>query len=352
MTRNFFFQAKDLPVLQNRVYNTPEEAIACPKGDVRLSQNSETGIVFNSAFQPEKVVYDKNYQNEQAFSAHFSNYLQDVAEIIEKYSQCKAVLEVGCGKGTFTEMLRNRNLNVTGIDPAYEGSAPHIIRKPFSTSLGLSGDVIVLRHVLEHIANPFDFLKEIAASNGGKGLIYIEVPCLDWIVQHNAFYDIFYEHVNYFRLSDFTRLFGTIYESGRLFGDQYLYIAADLATLGENLNEKKETVFIPPKFFSGIDNAIKIIEQTPTSNHIIWGAASKGVLFSLYLQRAGYKMDFAIDINPAKQNKYLPVTGLHVLSPESAFEHLKPGDVIFVMNPNYFDEIKSQGGPDYDYWLC
>ena len=37
--------------------------------------------------------------------------------------------------------------------------------------------------------------------------------------------------MNYFRLSDFTRMFGNVIESGRLFGGQYLYVLADLATL-------------------------------------------------------------------------------------------------------------------------
>jgi len=40
-----------------------------------------------------------------------------------------------------------------------------------------------------------------------------------------------------------------------------------------------------------------------------------------------------------------------VLSPDSAFEQLKPGDVIFVMNPNYLEEIKGKGGAIYQYIL-
>ncbi|REN21137.1 methyltransferase domain-containing protein, partial [Mycobacterium tuberculosis] len=98
--------------------------------------------------------------------------------------------------------------------PAFEGESPHVVAAPFSRALGLSADTIVLRHVLEHIPQPFEFLKEIADANGGQGKIYIEVPCFDWICRHGAWFDIFYEHVNYFRATDFERMFECVHEAG------------------------------------------------------------------------------------------------------------------------------------------
>ena len=62
-------------------------------------------------------------------------------------------------------------------------------------------------------------------------MIYIEVPCFDWIIEHGAWFDIFYEHVNYFRLDDFRRAFGKVIHAGRSFGGQYLSVIADLDTL-------------------------------------------------------------------------------------------------------------------------
>ena len=351
MSHNTILEISNLPVLQNRVYNTQTEAMACVRGDIRLAQSPVHGIVSNTAFQPEKVIYDKNYQNEQGCSAIFTRHLNQVVSIIEKHGAGKTILEVGCGKGTFTEMLHARNMPVTGIDPASEGNAPYVIREPFSPELGLTGDVIVLRHVLEHIAHPFEFLKQVTTANGEKGLIYIEVPCLDWIMENHAWFDIVYEHVNYFRLPDFNRFFGKIIHSGRFFGGQYIFVVAEIASFGLIDSVNSEAISAPSDFFSGLDDALDIIAQTPGRLHVVWGAASKGTLFSLHLHRRGHIPDFAIDINPAKQDRYLPATGLQVLSPESAFERLRPGDVVFVMNPNYLDEIRSQGGTNYQYVL-
>ena len=81
----------------------------------------------------------------------------------------------------------------------------------------------------------------------------------------------------------------------------------------------------------------------------IWGAASKGVIFSIHMLRAGAAIGLAVDINPAKQGRYLPVSGIYVSSPEQAMDLLKPGAHIFVMNSNYLPEISAQSRNQFNY---
>ena len=50
-------------------------------------------------------------------------------------------------------------------------------------------------------------------------------------------------------------------------------------------------------------------------------------------------IDHVVDVNPAKQRKYLPGSGLLVLSPEEAAKRM--AKTVFVMNPNYLDEISA-----------
>ena len=69
------YRVEQLPVFQNRMFRTREDAIACPKGDVVLVQDSQTGLISNRAFDPSLMVYDADYQNEQAVSAIFSTHL-------------------------------------------------------------------------------------------------------------------------------------------------------------------------------------------------------------------------------------------------------------------------------------
>jgi hypothetical protein len=56
-----------------------------------------------------------------------------------------------------------------------------------------------------------------------------------------------------------------------------------------------------------------------------------------------------IDINPAKQGKYLPGTGLLVRSPTQALPSLPQGSTIYVMNSNYLDEIKKMSAHAFEY---
>lgn len=331
------YRSEQLPVFQNRMFTSREEARECIRGDMLLVQDMQTGLIFNQAFQPELLQYDEHYQNEQAESAVFRAHLEQVAEIIEKHFHGNQLIEVGCGKGYFLEYLEKRDFKITGLDPTYEGDNPSIIKKYFTAELGLHADAIILRHVLEHIKNPIEFLAQLCESNGGQGKIYIEVPCFEWICQQRAWFDIFYEHVNYFRLGDFNRIFSHVYESGHTFAGQYLYVVADLATFQKPEKIDLDTFSFPGNFLDSINGySQNLLKQGPSA---IWGGASKGVIFSLFMQRLGANIDFVIDINPAKQGKYLAASGLRVCSPQEALQQLPPGADIYVMNGNYLDEI-------------
>jgi len=336
-SHNKIYQVEKLPVFQNLMFSSKEEARNCIKGDMDLVQDLETGLVFNQAFNSDLMNYNSNYQNEQAVSITFRKHLDHVSTIIQKYFQSYSLIEVGCGKAHFLEHLQGLGFKIVGIDPTYEGTNPLVIKEYFSTNTGISADGIILRHVLEHVQNPIEFLKQIRDSNGGSGRIYIEVPCFKWICDHCAWYDIFYEHVNYFQIHDFHQIFGTIYESGHLFGGQYMYVVADLSTIRQPKFYNKAE--LPEEFLNSINQYATQIESLGDKSVAVWGGASKGVIFCLLMQRLGIEIDSVIDINPAKQGKYLAGTGILVQSPVEGIKKLPQGANIFVMNSNYLGEI-------------
>ena len=336
------YQVRDLPIFQNRMYPSRSEARNCPRGDVVLVEDLSSGLVYNQAFRPEVMDYDSNYQNEQGVSQLFQQHLTGIADLIEHTMGRNRLVEVGCGKGLFLELLATKGFDVSGFDPTYEGTNPRVAKEYFSEKLGIRGDGLILRHVLEHIRNPVDFLHQLRDANGGGGLIYIEVPCFDWICEHNAWFDIFYEHVNYFRLSDFQRIFGRIIEAGRTFGGQYLSVVADLSTVRRPKYDAQDPVSFPHDFLNGL-------RPRSLDRAAVWGGASKGVLFSLMMERAGADVELVIDINPAKQGRYLPASGLQVHSPDEGLARLSDGATIYVMNSNYLPEIREMSGNRFNY---
>ncbi len=339
------YSQSNYPVFQNKMYVSRDAARSCSRGGIRIVEDLKTGLVHNAAFNPALIVYDTHYQNEQAYSGRFRVHLDAVAEIVLQNLGRENLVEVGCGKGYFLKMLQERGATISGFDPTYEGDNPAIQRCYFGPDVGVQCRGLILRHVLEHIPDPYRFLTALRDANRGEGRIYIEVPCLDWICRERAWFDIFYEHVNYFRLTDFHRMFRSVVESGRLFSGQYLYVVADLASLRAPQIDLQDRVDFPADFTRNL-TALQRDRKRP---FVVWGGASKGAIFSLLCERAGCPVDRVIDINPAKQGWYLPATGLEVMPAEAGLAGLAPGATIYVINPNYLEEIKEMSNNSFTY---
>ena len=98
------------------------------------------------------------------------------------------LLDVGCGKGEFLEVVRRRGWQVTGIERS-TGMAAHAAK-----ALGLevfcgtleqarwsegAFDVVTLNMVLEHIDDPHRLVSQVARLLNDHGLLFVEVPNMD-----------------------------------------------------------------------------------------------------------------------------------------------------------------------------
>lgn len=98
----------------------------------------------------------------------------------EKYSQAKdlldllpvksgRLLDIGCGQGHLAGLAKRRGFEVTGIDPLVNVSLEEYRAKR-------KFDVIILKHVLEHISNPKPFLKKIHRLLVSRGILLVACP--------------------------------------------------------------------------------------------------------------------------------------------------------------------------------
>src|ERR1700743_1205200 len=233
------FKQEKVPVFQNKVYSSTEEASSASFGTVELVQSKTSGFIFNRAFDPSLMDYDENYQNEQGNSRVFQEHLYSVLEQLKNFGLSgKKIVEIGCGKGVFFRMMQKEGLDCWGYDPPYEGTDPRIIKEYFSVENNdIHADVIIMRHTLEHIPNPFSFVHEIAEANNYKGMLFVEVPTFDWILKKRAFWDIFFEHCNYFTEASLGSMFDDAI-TGNFFGGQYIYLWADLSKLRDEIPQQ------------------------------------------------------------------------------------------------------------------
>ncbi|HAN79147.1 MAG TPA: hypothetical protein DCQ31_15965 [Bacteroidales bacterium] len=326
-----------LPVFQNKVYNTEREAKNANTGIFSLTLCEKCGFIFNRTFDQNLMNYNTDYHNEQEFSAVFDLHLNQVQSIISKHTNKNSkLIEVGCGKGHFLSKLKKEGFSITGFDPAYEGTDNAIIKDYFSEKYSnIDAELIILRHTLEHIEFPLQFLQNIAKANNFKGKIYIEVPAFEWIANNRAVWDLFYEHCNYFTKNTLYNLF-TKSEHGFLFGEQYQYLVADLESIKTLIEPSAEIRRFNLDFtFSAINQEIKDLIRF--TNTIIWGGSSKGVTFLNILGQLSQNIKTVIDINPKKSGKYIAVTGHKIILPEN-FDFTKT-ETVLVMNGNYLPEI-------------
>lgn len=321
------FEQRGLPVLQNKVYNDPESARLTTLGDVELVRRSD-GLVHNRNFVPELLKYDQSYQNEQAHAPPFRDHLRLVADYVSPYLG-KEILEIGCGKAAFLEVLRDLGNKVRGLDPAYEGADPSVERRDFDSSYdGPAFDFVVLRHVLEHVPEPWKFLGLIAGHARRGCKIYVEVPCFKWSAQHGAFFDVFYEHVNYFVEDLLCSAFSNVLDVRHLFGGQYLCLVAELTSLRTPSCEHETP---STALMSDWRRRLLLFLALQERPLFVWGAGAKGTTLTNVAWKEGLPIAALIDINPAKQGKFVGLSGVPVVAPSDV-----PRDcTVVVMNSMY-----------------
>jgi SAM-dependent methyltransferase len=330
-----------------------ENALHADCSDVVLQIHGKEGIVVNANFNPGLMNYDTNYQNEQNYSHYFRQY---IGEVMDKFTsrvqgKDKKIAEIGCGKGYFLELLHAAGFNVIGFDPTYEGDSSLVVKEYFDKRFtGLGIDIFLLRHTMEHIPEPFSFLQTIAKANGYQGKIFIEVPTLDWILEKKSFWDIFYEHCNYFTEKTFANFFEKA-ETGRLFNGQYMYLFADLADLKKDIEQFVITEADLRFNFDVLQQewADKLHRNAP-GGIVIWGAGAKGSTFLNLLDPEKRLVKYVVDVNPKKQNKFIAHTGHQIISPEE-FRDMNDIGTVIIMNENYKSEITKFPGKDYIQYL-
>ncbi len=112
-------------------------------------------------------------------------YHRRILHLIEQYKISGSMLEVGIGAGFFLELAQQQGWNIQGIEPSEAAcryvsqtvSVP-ICNETLETAhlTPKSIDTIVLRHVLEHIAEPQMFMRELRRILKDDGLMCLVVP--------------------------------------------------------------------------------------------------------------------------------------------------------------------------------
>lgn len=355
-----FLLRERVPVHQNLLMRDQAAAMDIPRGDLALVACHDCGFIFNRAFDPRKIMYGEDYENTQACSPSFNEYLDGLVRhmILERNVRDCQVVEVGCGNGLFLRKLvtyEGAGNRAYGFDPSYTGPASEldgrlkfITRYYDSECADVAADVVICRHVIEHVPRPLSLLRDIkkALTHAPAARIFFETPCVEWILRNQVIWDFFYEHCSYFTARSLTTAFEAVgfeVESvTHVFAGQYLWLEARLpATKPVVRKEPGETAALAKAFARAEadlrrDWEQKIQSLAANEKVALWGAGAKGVTFANLIDSQRHWVDCIADLNPLKQGHYVPGTGHPIVS----YQELDARGVksAILMNPNYWQE--------------
>jgi hypothetical protein len=321
------------------------------------------GFVFNAAFDPTLLSYGDDYDNNQNHSPAFAAHVDKlVSELVGPGGLRNVrVAEAGCGDGAFLRRLIGPpdygNVGF-GFDPAYRGPDTELggrlnFYRTFydKRAAELAVDAVISRHVIEHVPAPLNLLSAVRlAATQSTARVFFETPCVNWILEHEVVWDFFYEHCSLFTLESLGYAFRAagfeVTVSRHVFGEQYLWVEAkpapgpQIASPGSGRTTDLAARFAVAERDCREHWSALLDHLTPDGPVAVWGAGAKGVTFCNLLDPTATRLRCLVDVNPAKQGRFLAGTGHPIIGPDDAIgagvRH------VLVLNPNYMNEIRTK----------
>lgn len=351
---------RPVPVLPNAVYASREAALGVDRAAIELRQCLSCSHVYNAIFDEERVRYAPDgYGNPLGASAVFRAYQSALVQgLIERFGlQGRAAFEIGAGDGGFlTELVESGMASGTGLDPSsadarlLDGAVELSARQLSDADRG-TADLLVMRHVLEHLADPGGLLRQSSGvlREQGPAAAYLEVPNGGFALGPRGVWDVIYEHPSVFTARSLATLVQraglTVEDISSAYDNQFLQAfvrrsqpSAAAVQPGESPSMEGEVAVFSDEFATATAAWSDLLAARAERNNptVIWGAGSKGVMFCNLVATG---IETVIDANPAKQGRFIPGTGQPIEGP-SALDGSRDL-LIIVMNDAYLDEIKS-----------
>ncbi|HEY9188666.1 MAG TPA: methyltransferase domain-containing protein [Ignavibacteria bacterium] len=287
-----------------------------------------------------KKIFKKLYKEQEStysISQKISSYIQNlITQLSNKYnlSSKSTILEIGCNDGSllhyFNKIIGCKTL---GIEPSthfkdiWDYYGLNVYNEFFtSKTLGKINkkiNLIILRHVLEHISDLNEIIENIASILTKNSILIIEVPYLKTIINSQRLENISHPHINYFSIKSMNELISKFSLGIKEFnivptdgGSILFHIMKNYKTDKSILDNIIEKDFIKLKdFYIKRKYEITKILKEYSKNEIVGaGAGAKGSHL-IYLFELEKFIDIVFDVQSNFFNKYIPNTKI-VIKPE------------------------------------
>ena len=314
----------------------------------------------------------------KSWLAHAERYVEKTAERFDIGAD-SYVVEVASNDGYLLQYFHQRGVPVLGIEPcANVAAAGEKVGVPalvefFGADLarrlaseGRRPDLIVGNNVLAHVPDLRDFVGGLKALLAGDGVITMEFPHLQQLVDFNQFDTIYHEHFSYFSLTAVADVFRR--QGLRIFdveelpthgGSLRIYAChtddpdkQDSPAVTELLDREATAGFTDLAVYRSFEQKVHrtkrellkfLISAREEGKRVAgYGAPAKGNTLLNYCGVRTDLVEFTVDRAESKQNTLLPGTRIPVFGPEK-IEEEKP-DYILILPWNIKDEIVGSMG--------
>ncbi len=339
--------------------------------DLDIVQCDKCLHIYNRAFNPTVIdkIYKRNYSSGIAISdSIISKYNSIIGNAItQEVVADKKIVEIGSSDFTFAKLLLNHGAKIiVAFEPStlfkINNKKIILINNYFSAKKALKTigtvDLIVIRHVFEHMVDPLSTLKEISSCLKENALLYIEVPNTQDTIDQARFHDFCYEHVNYFTPQQLTFLVETVgfkvkKQSPLANGQHIGILCRKTNVIPKNNILNKLTHFTGNKF----EHKMLISKTNKTLNELqtilktynrvaIYGAGTHAIYTLAYLS-PGENVRCFFDVNEFKHNMYAPKT--HIIIKNPSVELMKDLDAIIIIASLHQPEIHTNLRSIYKY---
>lgn len=357
---------------------THAEAVEMTGLTLEMRRCAECGHVFNSRFDYTLVPYEDTSNLVFNQGRYWVEYQEELAAAwIDRYSiRDQVVVEIGPGDGGFLERFAkagNRCLawepgpdaercEARGLEAHREYFRPEHIDQ-------YRPDVIICRHVIEHLPDPLAFLRDIrrrCVATGVKPLFLAEVPCFDKALEQKRVNDFLYEHVSNFTENSFRVLFEKagfrVVETQGGYNQEVITLGAypqrrqarDAAkSQGRRFTDSSA------RFAESIARQVSDVERTLATwaaegkRVALWGATGKGAAMTNFFGLTPERVPLVVDSDTRKHGFYVPGTGQRIQSPSALVD--EGVDVILICTQwrarDIEFEIRNQWKLDADLYV-
>ena len=287
-----------------------------------------------------KFDYSYTAGNSPISTNHFKTIAKKICTNFIKPNKNK-ILEIASNDGTFLEQVKKlKSIDEVGIDPSnymcelankkgintealfFSLKTSQFIKKKYSLF-----DLIYGANVFNHIDDPYDFIKGCINILKPNGILILEFPDLDKLLEKISFDTIYHEHRNYYSKSSLLKIFKKMNINIIKF-EKLEYMSGSLRIYIQNSKFKKITLkkvkqSVNLKRFKNFELKIHLIKKQllefiknkKKQGKIIagFGAATKGNTLLNFCNIKSKDIKFILETSIHKIGKFTPSSAIQII---------------------------------------